>query len=244
MMKNNALEQALPFLNRIDSSRREQFENYFRTAPLWLINTCVGEEMKKGNVFVREGDPVNMIYLIGEGLIKATDYRIYGIRYDFVLFSKVYAFGGMEIIINLDKYQTTLQTVTDCTVLKIPKAGFQKWMDTDITALKQEARLMGEYLLRQDREGRALLFLQGANRVAMVLANRYKQHAENGVLKMKGDRQELSDFTGLCVKTITRSIKKFREEGMITTSGNYIMIDRGQYLRLKKLVSEILAEDF
>lgn len=61
---------------------------------------------------------------------------------------------------------------------------------------------------------------------------------------MKGDRQELSDFTGLCVKTITRSIKKFREEGMITTSGNYIMIDRGQYLRLKKMVSEILAGDF
>ena len=204
-MENNYLAKILPFLNEIEKDRREQFEQYFRTAPMWLMDTFVVEELEKGTVFVQEGEPADMIFFIGKGLIKATDYRIYGINYDFTVFDKVYAFGGMEVIINLDKYQTTLQTVTECTVLKIPKEGFKKWMESDIRALQQET--------------------------------------QNGVLKMKGDRQELSDFTGLCMKTISRSIKKFKENGMITTQGSYITINYEQYRRMKEMISEILAED-
>ena len=201
-MENNYLAQILPFLNEIEEERRKQFEEYFRTAPMWLMDTFVVEELEKGTIFVQEGEPADTVFLIGKGLIKATDYRIYGINYDFTVFDKVYAFGGMEVIIDLDKYQTTLQTVIKCTVLKIPKESFKKWLDSDITALQQESRLMGEYLLEQARDSRMLLFLQGADRVAFLLMKRYRKYAENGVMKMKGDRQELSDFTGLCVKTI------------------------------------------
>ena len=149
----------------------------------------------------------------------------------------------MEVIINLDKYQTTLQTATKCTVLKIPKEGFKKWLDSDIIALKQESRLMGEYLLEQARDSRMLLFLQGADRVAFLLMKRYRKYAHNGVLRMKGDRQDLSDFTGLCLKTISRSIKKFKENGMISMQGSYILINYEQYHRMKDMIADILAED-
>ncbi len=289
-MENTYLAKILPFLNEIEKSRREQFEQYFRTAPMWLMETFAVEELEEGTVFVQEGEPADMIYFIGKGLIKATDYRIYGINYDFMMFEKVYAFGGMEVIINLDKYQTTLQTATKCTVLKIPKEGFKKWLDSDIialkqesrlmgeylleqardsrmllflqgadrvafllmkryrkyahnVALKQESRLMGEYLLEQARDSRMLLFLQGADRVAFLLMKRYRKYAHNGVLRMKGDRQDLSDFTGLCLKTISRSIKKFKENGMISMQGSYILINYEQYRRMKDMIADILAED-
>lgn len=242
-MKNTNLAKILPFLNEIDKERREQFEQYFRTAPVWLMDTFSVEELDKGTIFVQEGEPADMIYFIVKGVIKATDYRIYGINYDFMMFEKVYAFGGMEVIINLDKYQTTLQTATKCTVLKIPKVGFKKWLSSDIVALQQESRLMGEYLLEQAKDSRMLLFLQGADRVAFLLMKHYRKYSQNGILKMKGDRQELSDFTGLCVKTISRSIKKFKENGMITTRGSDILINYEQYQRMENMISEILAED-
>ena len=133
--------------------------------------------------------------------------------------------------------------MTKCTVLRIPKDGFKKWMSTDIIALQQESRLMGEYLLEQARESRILLFLQGADRVAFLLMKRYRKYAEKGILKMKSDRQELSDFTGLCIKTISRSMKKFKENGLISTQGSYIIINYEQYCQIKTLISEILAEN-
>ena len=242
-MKENYLEKALPFLPRIEKNRREQFETYFKSAPLWLIESFSIEEMERGTTFVREGEPVDTVYLIGSGSIKATDYRIYGIPYDFMLFSKVYAFGGMEIIMDCDTYLTTLQTVTDCIVLKIPRAQYNKWLKTDFNAMKHEAKMMGEYLLEQARNSRAFLFLQGANRLAFLLINRYEKYAVNGVLHLSGDRQELSDFTGLCLKTITRSVQKFKSQGLITKEGNQIVVDYDQYMQLKKLISKILIED-
>ena len=135
-MEARYLEQAIPFLKKMDSRRKEEFILYFKTAPVWLLESFKVEEMDKGTIFVREGEPVDTIYFILDGTIKATDYRFYGITFDFVRFDKVYAMGGMEIIMDLDVYRTTLQTVTKCHVLKIPKAKFEKWIKTDIEALK------------------------------------------------------------------------------------------------------------
>ena len=41
------------------------------------------------------------------------------------------AFGGMEFIMELDSYMTTLRAVTDCTLVKLPRPQFEKWMYAD-----------------------------------------------------------------------------------------------------------------
>ena len=242
-MEARYLEQAIPFLKKMDSDRKEQFILYFKTAPVWLLESFTVEEMEKGTAFVREGEPVDTIYFILDGTIKATDYRFYGITFDFMRFDKVYAMGGMEIIMDLDVYRTTLQTVTKCHVLKIPKAKFEKWIKTDIEALKHEAKLIGEYLLEQGRDSRAFLFLQGSDRLALLFMQRYEKYAKDGVLSMKGDRQSLSDATGLCVKTINRGVKKFTDDGIITKNGHQIVIDHDQYIRLKSIVDAVIEPD-
>ena len=85
-MSDSHLDKVLPFLNNIDAARRKQFYDYFRNAPLWLIESFRIEKIPKGKIFVREGEPVDVIYFIGDGIIKATDYRIFGIKFDFILF--------------------------------------------------------------------------------------------------------------------------------------------------------------
>ena len=242
-MENKYLDKIIEALGDIEEERKQQFYAYFETAPSWLLDSIVIEKTKKGKMFIREGNPVDTIYFIGNGIIKATDYRIYGISFDFMLFNKLYAYGGMEVIMELDKYRTSLQTVTDCIVLKIPKAKFSKWMKSDICALSHESKLMAEYLLEQARNVRAFLFLQGADRLTMLLTKRYEKYAENGILKLDNDRQELSDFTGLSVRTIARSIKILKEQGLITKQGNYIVISKEQYTHLKENLSKILLED-
>lgn len=244
-MKETCLYRIVPFLKTISADRQVQFETYFATAPLWLLESLSVEEMKKGTVFIREGEVVDTVYFICSGAVKATDYRIYGISYDFMMIlKKVYAYGGMEVILGQDTYRTTLQTVTDCTVLKVPRAQFQKWLLSDINALQHEAKLVTEYLLEEARNSRAFLFLQGADRLALLLINRYDKYAENGIYRASGNREELSDSTGLCLKTVNRSIKKFCESGMLTQNGRDLTINYEQYLKLKEIVATILAEDY
>ena len=40
-MENKYLAKILPFLNEIEEDRRKQFEEYFRTVPMWLMDTFV-----------------------------------------------------------------------------------------------------------------------------------------------------------------------------------------------------------
>ena len=60
---------------------------------------------------------------------------------------------------------------------------------------------------------------------------------------MRGSRKDLSDSTGLCLKTINRSMKKFCDEDMVTQEGRDLTINHHQYLKLKQIVTTILAED-
>lgn len=233
---NKYLYDALPFLKDVSRNRQEQFEEYFRNAPLWLMDAFQVERLERGRILIREGDPADTIYFIGQGTIEATDYRIYGSPYDYMRFDKVHAFGGMEFIMDLDAYRTTLRAVTDCVVVKLPRSKFEEWMYSDLQSLKYEAKLVGEYLVKEARQSRLLLFLEGADRLALLLVGRYEQYGKDGVLRVSDSRQALASETGLCLKSISRSVKKFLEDGLISKEGNRIIIGRQQYEDLRALV--------
>ena len=52
-MENKYLAKILPFLDEIEKDRRKQFEEYFRTVPMWLMDTFVVEELEKGRFSYR-----------------------------------------------------------------------------------------------------------------------------------------------------------------------------------------------
>lgn len=240
-MEQRILYEEFPFLKDVGIERQKQFEEYFKSAPSWLMDALQIEELKKGTTFIREGEAAETIFFLIKGIIGATDYRVYGTPYDFMQFDKVYAFGGMEFIMDHDFYRTTLRTMTNCTVLKISRTMFEKWMYSDIRALKYEAKQVGEYLLEEGRNSRLFLFMQGSDRLALLFVERYEKYQKNDRLYVKGSRQDLADATGLCVKSISRGVKKFLEEGLVTKEGKQIVIDRQQYEGLKKIVSKKVA---
>ena len=242
-MENKYLDEALPFLQKISKKRREKFYTYFQNAPLWLLDSFQVENVPKETTFIRAGNPVDTIYFIGSGIIKGTDYRILGVSFDFMIFTDVYAYGGMEVIMDLDTYQTSLQTVTDCIILKIPKGQFAKWIKSDIWSLGHEAKLMGQYLLEQARNNRVFLFLQGADRLIMLFTIMYEQREVTGQLAIANDRQKLSDYTGLSVKTITRAVQKLEAGAMLTRTRSKLTINHHQYELMKKSLSEILVAE-
>ena len=242
-MGHGFLYEALPFLEDLSKEEQEQFVEYFRTAPLWLIDSFRIEKVKKGTVFTREGETADTVFFIAGGTIAATDYRMYGMSYDYRRYNRVYAFGALEILINVDKYMTTLRVASDCTIAMLPRAKYEKWLFSDINALRYETMRMGSDLLNESRDNRLFLFVQGPDRLALLFVKRYEQYGKKGVLSIKRSRQNLADETGLCIKTISRGVKRFMEEGLITKEGNQIIIDQAQYEGLKQMISSKLYLD-
>ena len=131
-MKEEILFDKLPFLDAIQPDRRQQILKYFRTAPDSLADHLIIENLVPNRVFVREGAPVEYVYLIATGIIKATDYRVFGTEFDFIRFDKAYAMGAMEVLMKLSNFLTTLTTVTKCTIIKIPIEPYSRWLLSDV----------------------------------------------------------------------------------------------------------------
>ena len=127
-MERNYLHEMLPFLTQIEKKRQEQFEIYFHSAPLWVMEALEVENIAAGTIFIHENEPAYMIYFVGIGKVKATDYRVSGIAFDFMKPDNVIALGGMEVIMEQGTYKTTVQTETDCVLVKLSRAKYEKWL--------------------------------------------------------------------------------------------------------------------
>lgn len=62
-MKHTYLHDVLPFLRELEREKQKQFEAYFRTAPLWLMDLFQSEIMEAGTTFIRENEPADTIFL-------------------------------------------------------------------------------------------------------------------------------------------------------------------------------------
>ena len=148
------------------------------------------------------------------------------------------ALGGMEVIMELENYQTTWETETKCIVVKLPRAKYEKWIYADIDIFRLESKITCESLLEESRRNRLYLFLQGADRLALLLVEWFEKFNKNGQLCINESRQNIADETGLCLKSVSRGVKKFAGDGLIIKKGNQILITQEQYEGLRQIVND------
>lgn len=236
------MNEVVELIDELHTKERDYLNNYLANAPKWLLEAFQIVRIKKGNAFIHENAYVDTVYILVEGVVKATDYRVQEIAYDYARFYPVEVFGAMEFLMGYEEYKTTLITETDCRFLRVSKDQFAKWMLTDIHAVLEQVKAMSVYLLEQVRKERLFLFLQGADRLFLLFMQIYQKSAKHKVCRIRLTRKDLSNSTGLCIKTINRCVKKMEEDGYISREGRTIVIDRDQYQRIKAVVSEKIDE--
>jgi CRP/FNR family transcriptional regulator, cyclic AMP receptor protein len=228
--------------NSLTGEKKDYLNRYLDNSPLWFLESMQIIRKEKNSIFIEENAEVDKVYILIDGIVKAIDYRICGIVYDYMWFYSVKVFGAMEILLKMEKYKTTLKTVTDCTMVVISRNKFEKWMLNDMHALHMEIQSMGSYLLEQARKERVFLFLQGIDRISYLLTQIYEQSSEDNQCIINLTRVELSERSGLSVKTINRSIKKMEENNYISRTGNKIIITENQYLAMKEYLAPIVDQ--
>lgn len=242
-MNRSDLMKRFPELSGLAEKNLDQVVMHLQSAPDWLLQKCSLALLSSNNIFIREGEELAYIYLLVDGSVKAIDYRVLGFEYEFVQFSHGYAFGGMEVIMDLNHYCTTLKTGSLCLFIKIPCDYFSKWIHSDMAAMQYEAKKVAEYLLEQGRLARAYLFLPAPERLAKILVGKYNKHAKDGILIDHSTRQELSNEAGFGIRTITRAIKALVDEGLITKNERGIVVNSEQYLGLTEMINALIIPE-
>ncbi len=236
------IDKLVALKNGLKGDEKDYLNRYLANAPMWILDSFQIVNMEKNHVFIKESQEVDTIYILIEGIVKGIEYRIFGIKYDYMRFYPVKVFGTMELLLELEKYMTTLITVTPCKMLVISKSKFEEWIKKDINALLLESKTLCAYLLEQARKERVFLFVHGIDRVILLFMEFYEQMEQNKKCILKLSRQDIADCSGLSIKTINRSVKKMKEEGYIDREGNSIIILEKHYLKMKEYISPIVEQ--
>lgn len=235
------LEDKLPYIKEFEKKKRRQFEDYFATAPNFVLDACSVAYLEKGDILLEENTEADTIYFVGKGVIKAVDYSVFGAKYDFMRFDDTYALGGLEVLTNDKIYRTTLQAESKCIVVKLPRKVYERWIDSDTRVLRMEAANVSGYLLEQAKKSRAYILLQGTERIACILLDMYERGQNKGVLRVNATKNEFAELSGVSTKTIYRSFIKFEENDWITRNGNEFTMNEQQYqdckIHMDKLVT-------
>lgn len=239
---HNNVGTILEMTKTLSPGAQDYISKLFQDAPLWLFDNISIMNLEKNKVFILENTPVNKVYFLVEGSVKAVENRIYGKEYDYMHFTPVKIFGSMEILLDIMEYKTSLVSVTPCIFLVMQQDRFREWIQKDINALLMETKSMGSYLLEQSRKERNFLFLSGKDRLFLVFMDLYEyQIMEQKRCIINMTRQELSDCSGLSVKTINRAVKKMEEEGFIGRSGSKILISSEQFMKMQDYIKNLIS---
>lgn len=242
--ENRQVENVLQLLPELEEGTRKYLEEFLVNAPVWLLSSFYLRQFEEGRTIVRENETVDRVYILLEGYVKGIDYQDRGESYEYMWFHPVNVFGSMEILLNIEVYRTTLKTVTRCTLLEISRNVFEKWMHSDIHALLMEISTIGNSLLKQVKQSRGMLFIEGRERLLIFLAQQYGRCLGQRNCRISITRQQMADCTGLSVRTVNRLVRDLEEEGLIGRRDSRIWISDVQFQNICGQLPEVWSEFF
>ena len=240
MKQPNFPKEIEQILRKIPETHGEYFRDYFGNAPDELLGAMCLENRKAGRLLTEENEPIEKVYFLLEGEVKAVDFRVKGATYEFAHFGPVTGLGTMECLFDLKKYMTTLLTVENCTLVSIPRAAFEGWVKNSAPALLKETKSMQQYLLNYTRESRMMMMLNGTERLIYLLMKRCEEMGSREEYLLAVNRQELAEQSGSSVKTVNRSMKKLEEGGFVLRVGHKVKITQKQHGDMRVHLDEIL----
>lgn len=226
-------------LGQIPAEQTAYFRNYFINAPDTVLGTLRLEQRGSDRILAEENEPIEQIYILMEGGVRAIDYRVKGSAYEYARFEGITILGSMECVFGIQNYMTTLVTASPCTFFVMPRQIYESWLWKDTNALRAEAQGMRTYLLDHTRENRVMLLLNGAERLIYLMAKKCESQKKAAVYILPVNRQELADQSGFSVKTVNRSMKKLEEDGFLTREGHKVRITHSQYTAMKEYLDLI-----
>lgn len=242
MAENGNITKLVEVQKKLPPEIADYIGKYLSNAPYWVLDSAKIVTKKKETMFIEENAPVDYVYLLLNGTVRAVDYRVKGVAYDYMWFGPGKTFGAMEVFYKIPLYMTTIMTVTECTLLVMSKKNYERWIWDDKNALQMEIISTGNMLLEQNRMGRIVLFLQGMDRIIYFFVQNYKMQKQDNVAVFDISRQEIAERSGFSIKTVNRAVKKMVEEGYITKKGHKIIISEEQFLKMKNYLAPIIEE--
>ncbi|WP_317203295.1 fumarate/nitrate reduction transcriptional regulator Fnr [Janthinobacterium sp.] len=192
------------------------------------LDQIIGRRRKvsRGTTLFRIGDPFVNLYAIRLGHFKT--YQINpGGEEQVTGFQMAGELLGMDAI-SADRHHCNAVALEDSDVCEIPFSSLEQLLGEMPTLLRHFHRMMSQEITREQSVMLLLGNMQATQRFAAFivnLASRYEARGYSGVkFQLRMSREEIGNYLGLTIESISRLLSKFKKEGWLRVSNREIEI--------------------
>ncbi|MHB8621789.1 MAG: fumarate/nitrate reduction transcriptional regulator Fnr [Sulfuricaulis sp.] len=189
--------------------------------------------LKKGEMLYRFGDPLRALYAIRSGSLKTTGLIEDG-RAQVTGFYLPGELLGMDAI-NSDQHPCSAEALETSEVCDIPYAALEGLAQQIPSLQHQLLRIMSREIVRDEGMLMMLGRMSAEERLAsclMSFSRRLARIGDTGMeFKLSMSRQDLGDYLGLALETVSRLLSRFQDNDLISVHGRQIVLRNTNRLR-------------
>lgn len=182
--------------------------------------------LKKGEMLYRFGDPLKALYAIRSGSLKTTGLIEDG-RAQVTGFYLPGELLGMDAI-NTDLHPCSAEALEASEVCDIPYMALETLAQQIPSLQHQLLRIMSREIVRDEGMLMMLGRMSAEERLASCLMSFSRRLARLGdpsaEFKLSMSRQDLGDYLGLALETVSRLLSRFQDDGLISVHGRQIAL--------------------
>lgn len=193
----------------------------------------------KGTALFIEGQPSNSVYVLCQGKVKLSTCSPDG-KIIILGIAEAGEILGLSSAINGIEYEATAETLELCQVNYVPTADFVRFLEANPNACLSAARQLSRNYHTAYRQICALGLSESvADKLAKLFLNWSRNSNGTGsdpavYLKNFFTHEEIAEMIGTSRETVTRVLRYFRENEILTLKGSNLVIHDRQ--RLKSVV--------
>jgi CRP/FNR family transcriptional regulator len=205
-------------LDSVDMDRLDQIIGRRRKVP------------RGGNLF-RIGDPFTNLYAIRLGHFKTYQLNADG-QEQITGFQMAGELLGMDAI-STDRHHCSAEALEDSEVCEIPFGRLEQLFADMPTLLRHFHRMMSQEITREQSVMLLLGNMPATQRFAAFIVNLASRYETRGYsssqFQLRMSREEIGNYLGLTIESISRLLSKFKKEGLIRVSNREIeLLDPAQ----------------
>ncbi|MYN15782.1 fumarate/nitrate reduction transcriptional regulator Fnr [Rugamonas sp. FT107W] len=190
------------------------------------LDQIIGRRRKvpRGAPLFRIGDSFQSLYAIRLGHFKTYQVNREGVE-QITGFQMAGELLGMDAI-SADQHHCTGVALEDSEVCEIPFGSLQQLLADMPTLLRHFHRMMSQEITREQSVMLLLGNMQATQRFAAFLVNLSSRYEARGysphVFQLRMSREEIGNYLGLTIESISRLLSKFKKEGLLRVSNREI----------------------
>lgn len=197
-----------------------------------VSDSKVSKTIKKGEAIFKEGDKLDGVFCVRNGVSKLSKLSANGSNQIVKLASKGEVIGQRSVVAE-EHVNLSATAVSDMEVCFIPKDGIVKTLHTNPNFTLEVLRHMAHDL----KEADDVIVNMGQKNVKQRMAQAFLYlknnfgEDEEGYLSVTLSREDISNVVGTALESCIRIISQFKKNGYLQTSGKKIKIADEKALR-------------